>query len=194
MEFTNTQDLTKIANIMKKSIQKELAEKKYPSRGYAGETKPVKSLKYPTVVSNRRNTSFLYKSVDVYYQETPEGNLQMVIDFGPAYYWRWVDEGRKGAKQGAKYPPLETILTWATQRNIPQFRDERGRFLSNLQRAYMLRSSIGAYGIYPTNFIQNGINAVIDQVTNELGDWAAEFLTTLMEEKNIIYKSLQLVK
>lgn len=196
MEFTNADDLVKISNILKKSIQKELLDRDYPSKGYDGVNKPVKNPKYPQVYSNRVNTGRLYKSVEVYYQETPQGNLQMVIDFGAAYYWRWVDEGRRGKKQlsSLKYPPLEEIMYWAQQRGVPQFRDERGRFLSSIQRGFMIQRSIGYYGIFPTNFIQNGIDKVIDQVTNELGDWAATFLTTLMEEKNIIVKSLQLVR
>jgi len=167
----------------------------YSSKGYDGQLKPV-SGKYPNPSSNRRNTSRLYKSVNVYYKETPEGNLQMVVDFGAAYYWQWVDQGRRGKKQNKalKYPPLEEIMVWALQRGIPQFRDERGRFMTNLQRGFMIQKSIGYYGIYKTEFVQNGIESVFPQVTEELGQWAVDFLTELMEEKRIITKSLQLVQ
>jgi len=193
MILTNTEDLTKISNIIKKGIQTQLLEQR-PSKGYDGQNKPV-SGRYPQPYNNRVNTSRLYKSVDVYYKETPEGNLQMVIDFGTAYYWRWVDQGRRGKKQmeSLKYPPLEEIMVWALQRGIPQFRDERGRFMTNLQRGFMLQKSIGYYGIYKTQFVQKGIDSVLTQVTEELGQWAADFLTELMEEKRIIVKSLQIV-
>lgn len=193
MILTNTEDLTKISNIIKSGIQRQL-ELTYPSKGYDGQLKPV-SGKYPNPSSNRKNTSRLYKSVNVYYKETPEGNLQMVIDFGAAYYWRWVDQGRRGKKQmkSLKYPPLEEIMVWALQRGLPQFRDDRGRFMTNLQRGFMLQSSIGYYGIYKTEFVQKGIKSVLPQVTEELGQWASDFLTELMEEKRIITKSLQLL-
>jgi len=194
MILTNTEDLTKISNIIKRGIQKQL-DVSYSSKGYDGQLKPV-SGKYPNPSSNRRNTSRLYKSVNVYYKETPEGNLQMVVDFGAAYYWQWVDQGRRGKKQNKalKYPPLEEIMVWALQRGIPQFRDERGRFMTNLQRGFMIQKSIGYYGIYKTEFVQNGIKSVFPQVTEELGQWAVDFLTELMEEKRIITKSLQLVQ
>ena len=119
----------------------------------------------------------------------------MVVDFGQAYYWRWVDQGRRGTDQLAslKYPPLSAILEWTQTRGVEQFRDEKGRFISNLQRAFMIRSSIGKHGIYRTEFVQKGIDNVLQDVELRLGKWAEDFLNKLLEDKNIVVKSQFLV-
>jgi len=193
MALTEVEQLDLLADLIKNSVQEQLLVQR-PSLGYDGQPKGDSS-RFGVKYNNRRNTGFLYKNVNVYYKETPNGDLQMVIDFGQADYWRWVDQGRRGTDQLAslKYPPLAQILAWTKQRGLPQFRDERGRFISDLQRAYMIRTSIGKHGIYKTDFVQKGIDSVLQDVELRLSQWAEDFLNKLLEEKNIIVKSQFLV-
>lgn len=188
VQLTRDENLELISVLVKNSLQEQL-EIIRPSRGFSGERKP-KNPKYFTAISNRVNTGLLYDSIEVYY-EMGEDGLEMVIDFGTADYWKFVDGGRRGKKQDPtlKYPPLDSILRWSQQRGIAQFRDEKGRFISNLERAYMLQRSVGEYGIFPTNFVQNGIDAVIGKVEFYFGEWAVNFLSELLLEDRIIVRT-----
>jgi len=186
VELTESEKLNLIADLVKNSIQEQLTLIR-PSRGFNGEKKP-KNPKYFTAISNRINTGLLYNSVNVSFTTNQDNNLVMNLDFGEADYWKYVDGGRRGKLQDSslRYPPLDSILTWASQRGIAQFRDEKGRFLSNLDRAYLLQKSIGYYGIYPTNFIDKGIQNVLTDVEYYFGEWAVETLTQIIELENII--------
>lgn len=176
-----------ILDLVKNSIQGELRVIR-PSRGYDGRPKPVSGNSF-TKLSDRINTGRLYNSIDVYYQsDLADGNLELVVDFGTADYGYWVNFGRRGRLQGAKYPPLAAIQQWARQRKVGQFRDKSGRFISNKTRDFLLQRSIGEYGIYKTDFVNKGINKVLDDVVYYLGIYAQEFLTKLLEEKKIIIK------
>lgn len=188
MANLNQEDIKNlITELVKNSVQQEL-RKIRPSRGYDGRMKPVSGNGFPAL-SNRVNTGLLYNSIDVYYQsDLADGELEMVIDFGEAEYGYWVNYGRRGRLQGAKYPPIGAIMKWARQRGISQFRDKRGRFMSNDDRAFLLQRSIGEYGIFKTNFVEKGLDAVLENVIYYLGVYASEFLTNLLEDKKIIIK------
>ena len=176
-----------ITDLVKNSIQSELTKIR-SSKGYDGRQKPISGMGFPSL-SNRINTGLLYNSVDVYYEtDLNDGQLNMVVDFGQADYWYWVNYGRKGRLQGAKYPPLSAIMLWARQRRIPQFHNALGQFMSNDERAFLLQRSIGEYGIYKTEFVDKGIEKVLDNVVYYLGEYAAEFVTKLLEDKRIIVK------
>jgi hypothetical protein len=176
-----------ITDLVKNSIQSELTKIR-SSKGYDGRQKPISGMGFPSL-NNRVNTGLLYNSVDVYYEtDLKDGELNLVVDFGQADYWYWVNYGRKGKLQGAKYPPLSAIFNWARQRGLPQFRDRQGRFISNDDRAFLLQRSIGEYGIYKTQFVDKGIEKVLEDVVFYLGDYASEFITKLLEDKRIIVK------
>ena len=177
-----------ISDLVKNSIQGELGKIR-PSRGYDGRTKPI-SKSRPPAINNRINTGLLYNSVNVYFEsDLNDGDLNMVVDFGTADYWYWVNYGRRGRLQGAKYPRLDTILQWAKERQIPQFRDDRGRFMSNLERGFLLQRSIGEYGIYKTEFVQKGIDQVLDNVIYYLGEYSREFIIKLLENKRVVLRT-----
>lgn len=176
-----------ILDLVKTSIQSELRVVR-PSRGYDGRFKPVGGSGF-TKISDRINTGLLYNSIDVYYQsDLSDGSLEMVVDFGQAEYGYWVNFGRRGKLQGAKYPPLSAISKWARERKVGQFRDKQGRFVSNKTRDFLLQRSIGEYGIYRTDFVNKGINKVMDNVIYYLGVYAQEFITKLLEDNKIIIK------
>lgn len=176
-----------ILDLVKNSVQSELRVVR-PSRGYDGRPKPISGNSF-TKLSDRINTGTLYNSIDVYYEsDLVDGNLELVIDFGVATYGYWVNYGRKGRLQGAKYPPLSSIQQWARQRKVGQFRDKKGRFISNKSRDFLLQRSIGEYGIYRTDFVNKGVNKVLENVVYYLGLYAEQFITQLLEDKKIIIK------
>lgn len=176
-----------IPEIITKSVQRSLKIKR-PSRGYDGRLKPV-SGSHATVFSNRINQGFLYNQINTYYQtDLADGSVELVVDFGLAEYGYWVNYGRKGALQGAKYPPLSTILTWARERSIPTFFDRNGTPLTEQQRAFLLQRSVGLYGMFATNFVQQGVNDVLNGVIYYLGLYAQTYIENLLENKKLIVK------
>jgi hypothetical protein len=177
-----------ITELLKGSIQNEL-RKIIPSRGYDGRLKPITGSGF-TKLSNRINTGTLYNSIDVFFQsDMADGDVELIVDFGVAEYGYWVDNGRRGRLQGAKYPPLAVIQQWARQRKVGQFRDKQGRFISNKSRDFLLQRSIGEYGIYKTDFVNKGVNNVLDNVIYYLGVYAQQFLTQLLEDKKVILRT-----
>jgi hypothetical protein len=177
-----------ITELLKGSIQNEL-RKIIPSRGYDGRLKPVNGGGF-TTLSNRINKGTLYNSIDVYFQsDLDDGNVELIVDFGVAEYGYWVDNGRRGKLQGAKYPPLSVIQQWARQRKIGQFRDKQGRFIPNKTRDFLLQRSVGEYGIYKTDFVNKGVERVLDNVVYYLGVYAQEFFTQLLEDKKVILRT-----
>lgn len=177
-----------ITELVKNSVQSELGKLRQ-SRGYDGRLKPISGNGMPKI-SNRINTGFLKNNINVQFErDLVDNEIYLVVDYGQATYGQYVNDGRRGRLQGAKYPPLSSILTWARQRNIPQFRDSKGRFISNEERGFLLQRSIGEYGIFRTNFVEKGIDKVLDNVIYYLGVYASEFLTNLLEEKRIIIRT-----
>ena len=180
----STQYLELIAEILKDDIQSELMKQR-PSRTYDGRRKPV-SGKYPTPMSNRLNTGRLYNSVTVDYVEDPKGQTRLRLTFPNAPEWRYVQYGRKPQASRTGYPPLRAITEWTYQRGLSQFRDSRGRFMSNETRAVLIRNSIGKYGIYPTKFIDEGFNKARERIVYYLGLYGRTILEDFIQKKIII--------
>ena len=189
MANLNQEDIKNlITELLKNSVVDELGKIRQ-SRGYDGRLKPVSGSKMPAI-SNRKNTGFLAREINVQFEtDLNDGELYLVIDYGLATYGQFVNDGRRGRLQGAKYPPLSAILTWARQRRLPQFRDNKGRFISNEERGFLLQRSIGEYGIFRTNFVQNGVDRVLNDVIYYLGVYASEYLTNLLETNKIIVRT-----
>ena len=183
-EATNYLEL--LSNIIKDDVQEQLLKIR-PSKGFDGQRKPI-SGRQSTPLNNRVNTGRLYNSVTVDFVADDKGNMRMRLSFPNAPEWRFVDQGRRGKKQNPalKYPPLTTINEWAFQRGLPQFRDAQGRFISNKTRAFLVQRSIGEYGIFPTNFIQEGIEKSMERVVYYLGLYGRTLLEDFIQKKIII--------
>lgn len=175
-----------IKELLEDDIKSELLKIR-PSRGFDGQKKPINS-RYPTPLNNRVNTGRLYNSVTVDYVDDPQGQTRLRLTFPNAPEWRFVDAGRRGKKQNPalKYPPLRTITEWSYQRGLPQFRDEKGRFVSNRSRAFLIQRSIGEYGIFPTNFIQEGFKKSEERIVYYLGLYGRAILEDFIQKKIII--------
>jgi len=176
-----------ICDLVKNDIQGELGKIRR-SRAFDGQLKPIGTggAGYIGALSQRITTGKLYESVTVRPVETENG-FDIEVSFPGADYWRWVNYGRRGRNDEiagnsptVKYPPLYAIQNWIAEKGLPQFRDKRGRFLSNKTRAFLVQRSIGEYGIFPTLFIQEGIKKSEERVNYYLGDYGRELLTTII--------------
>ena len=160
------QILQQIANLLKTNIQNNL-KKNYPARTFSGQAKPV-SGRYPTPISNRISSGNLYNSVNVEWVSDFDDPLpKLVVDFGTADYWEFVENGRRPGR----YPPIGPIDRW-TSRRVRQARDEKGRFIPRKSLVYLIRRSIGKYGYYGIKFLQNAIDSTIDEIEDKIGEAA----------------------
>lgn len=167
--------LLEICDRIKNNIQKEL-EKPRRSRAYDGTPKPIGG-GYVGALSNRITTGTLFDSVTVEPTKTEKG-FDIQVTFPGADYWKWVNFGRRGRNTDiagnsptAKYPPLYVIEDWIAEKGLPQFRDRRGRFITNKKRAFLIQRSIGEYGIFPTLFVNEGIQKSEESVKFFLVDY-----------------------
>ena len=175
-----------LSDLIKNDIQSQIGKIR-PSRTFRGQRKPVGG-GYVGAISNRINTGTLYESVTVRPTTLPDGSVTIEVSFpGAEDYWRYVNYGRRGKQDSptVKYPPLSAIQTWIQQRGLPQFRDSRGRFISNRDRAFLVQRSIGEYGIFPTLFLEEGYKMTEDRVVFYLGNYGLQLLTELLEQGSI---------
>ena len=85
-------------------------------------------------------------------------------------YGLTVDKGRKAGK---KPPPVKDIAQWIKAKPV-KLRDAKGKFVSMNDKkieslAFAISKSIGLYGIKPTNFISEAMEASMGKL-NALGD------------------------
>lgn len=73
-----------------------------------------------------------------------------ILSFIMPDYAVFVNDGRRA---GAKAPPIKAIKDWALNKGLKQFRDARGRYISNDSRAFLIARSIGRKGIKPIPFM-----------------------------------------
>lgn len=182
-----------ISRILKQSIQKELATPVL-SKTYDGRVKPVSGLyTYPPMPKD--NTGFLSNSVNVYFRnDLDEGGdeVELVVDFGTANYWRYIDQGRIPGEEiikqkvGAngntysiqsftKFPPLDALRTWVQQRPALQGAGDINT------RAYLAGRSIAKYGMFPYRFIDKAFKNAETQILDMFGEYAVAFLFQTLE-------------
>lgn len=180
-QATNYLELLK--DILENSIKDQLTKLR-PSRAYDGRRKPTSGGFGST--NNRIYKGNLYNSVTVEYVQDPERGLRIQLGFPGAPEWRYVEYGRKPAKSIFSYPPISVITTWSNSRGLPQFTDREGNPVSDKQRAYMIRASIGRDGIYPTYFVEAGFREAREKVVYYLGEYGKRLLEDFIERKIII--------
>lgn len=89
------------------------------------------------------------------------------IDFYYAQEGEFVESGRK---PNSRFPPPKAIAKWAKERGIPQFRDKKGRYISNDSRTFLLSRAIAIKGIRPFPFFSDAIEQATQQLYNDLED------------------------
>jgi hypothetical protein len=96
----------------------------------------------------------LYKSIS--YTITPEGD----VNFSYEDYGEYVQSGRR---PGARMPPIEPIKKWARIKGLPQFRDKKGKFISNEARAFIIARAIGRDGFRPVKFFDDALELALKE-------------------------------
>lgn len=183
-----------LSDLLKNDIQAEISKIRQ-SRAWNGQKKPVGSggAGYVGALSNRINTGTLYESVTVQPETDANGNISIVVSFpGASEYWEYVNYGRRGKRDSptVKYPPLSAIQTWISQRGLPQFRDRRGRFISNRDRAFLVQRSIGEYGIFPTLFLERGVQTAEDRIVFYVGEYGLQLFQQLFDNSVLNLEAL----
>ena len=89
------------------------------------------------------------------------------IDFYYAPEGEFVESGRR---PNSRFPPPGQIAKWAKERGIPQFRDKKGRYISNDARTFLLSRAIAIKGIRPFPFFSDAIEQATQQLYNDLED------------------------
>jgi hypothetical protein len=173
--------LQEIAQLLQKNIQGQL-KKPYPAKTFSGQNKPVSGIGR-TPESTRYASGRLYRQTRVYWEtDFEDGQPNLVVDFGSAEYWEFVNYGRRPGR----YPPLLAIDKWVRQKpGIAGVRDEKGRFISRKSLVFLMRRSIAQYGYYGIQFIDKAVTETIAQITEKLGDAAKEYIERLYDEGRI---------
>ena len=89
------------------------------------------------------------------------------IDFYYAPEGEFVESGRR---PNSRFPPPGAIAKWAKEKGIPQFRDKKGRYISNDTRTFLLSRAIAIKGIRPFPFFSDAIEQATQQLYNDLED------------------------
>jgi hypothetical protein len=115
----------------------------------------------------------LYNSVS-YEVDRPTGRIQ----FFYAKEGEFVESGRKPGK----FPPPPAIERWAKVKGIPQFRDKKGRYISNKSRTFLLSRAIAKKGIRPFPFFTDALEQATQQLYNNLEDALVQDLEDNLEK------------
>ena len=89
------------------------------------------------------------------------------IEFFYAKEGEFVESGRR---PNSRFPPPGVIAKWAKEKGIPQFRDKKGRYISNDSRTFLLSRAIAIKGIRPFPFFSDAIEQATQQLYNDLED------------------------
>lgn len=103
----------------------------------------------------------LYNSIS-YKVDTSTGE----IEFFYADEGKFVESGRRPGR----FPPPAPIAAWAKIKGIPQFRDKKGRYISNDSRTFLLSRAIAKKGIRPFPFFTDALEQATQQLYNDLED------------------------
>lgn len=108
------------------------------------------------LIRGKKNASkILIDSIS--YEITPDGDIEFMYE----EYGQWVESGRR---PGGKMPPISKIEAWAKIKPLTQFRDKKGRYISNRSRAFLIARAIARDGIKPFPFLTNEVELAQDEL------------------------------
>jgi len=201
------QAFNQIAVLVREEIKLLLATPR-PVNDYTGRPKPI-SGSYPSIQSNKIDTSLLYDSVDaaVYWQGSIDKvSLKnppvLVVDFKSAGvdYAQYVQSGRKPGTPFKKtrttrngkvveytsftsWPPITKIQEWVQSK--PALSNPR---LSLDTRTYLAGKSIAQYGIEPFPFVDMAIEKVFTELESRISQTYLEILQEYFTRTDIKIK------
>tara|TARA_R110000744_G_scaffold205030_8_gene323794 strand:- start:1548 stop:2159 length:612 start_codon:yes stop_codon:yes gene_type:complete len=149
-------------------------------------------------------TGNLRKSVGYEYSVDKKNNVLVGFTFEDAGYWQYVEYGVGGVVKGpenkAPDSPFQfgtktgregglrgAIDKWVISKKLPGFRDAKGRFVPRKDQVQRISRKIYLYGIEPTPFASDSLEAVFTKYKNRLATaWTKdidEFFEDIFEEE-----------
>lgn len=112
---------------------------------------------------NKIATGDLLDSIS--YEVDPKGGVTFYYED----YGEYVESGRKKGIM----PPVGPLIQWAKIKGLEQFRDKKGRFISNEQRGWMIAMGIKKNGIKAFPFYQDAIDQSMNDLAYQLEEAVA---------------------
>lgn len=166
-----------ITELLQGAVKKQLLIP-YPARTFDGSPKPV-SLKYPQPFGNKIASSTLYNSVEVFFEtDFEDGKPRLVLDFGSASYWQFVNNGRRPS---VRMPNLAAIEAWVAQKGAIPNPD-----MTLEQKTFAVATSIQKYGYYGIQFIDKAFREVERDLVDLYGQYAGEYFKQLLEKTVLV--------
>ena len=106
----------------------------------------------------------LYESIT--YEVSPKGGVIFYYED----YGEYVESGRKKGIM----PPVGPLIQWARVKNLQQFRDKKGKYISNEQRGWAIAFGIKKNGIKAFPFYQEAIDQSTDDLAYQLEEALAQ--------------------
>lgn len=113
---------------------------------------------------NKFATGELYESIS--YEVDPKGGVIFYYED----YGEYVESGRRPGKM----PPVGPLIQWAKIKGLGQFRDKKGRFISNEQRGWAIAFGIKKNGIKAFPFYQDAIDQSMNDLEYQLEEAVAQ--------------------
>lgn len=146
----------------------------YTTRGSAEWAQQVVNLAKANLIRGRKIAAgTLYNSVS--YTIDPR---TLEIDFYYDDSGNFVESGRR---PNSRFPPPGVIAKWAKEKGIPQFRDKKGRYISNDARTFLLSRAIAIKGIRPFPFFTDAIEESVSKLYSQLEDNLAKDIEDSIE-------------
>lgn len=188
----------KLTDVIQNAIKAEIAKPRI-IRAANGDTKST-SGKFGPYSYAPISTGLLYESVNVYVEsDLQAGDFTLVVDFSPADYAQYILEGREAgqrifktrlSKNGktiqypsyTKFPPLQAIKDWITNKPVASYRDRLGQILTPDAQAFIIGRAIARDGQYPYDFLEMAFQNIEEEVLELLGEKALEFLESYLNK------------
>lgn len=119
----------------------------------------VAQAKMNLVKGKKNATKDLYNSI--HYKVMPDGEVEFFYDDAGDF----VESGRKkypdrGVNPEGKF--LSNIIRWAQVKGLKQFRNKKGKFISNKSRGYLIAMSINKRGIKAFPFFSSALDKAMN--------------------------------
>ena len=133
----------------------------------------VAQAKLNLITKKKNATKDLYNSIT--YKVMPDGE----IEFFYADQGDFVESGRR---KGARLPPPTKLAQWAKIKGLKQFRDKKGKFISNEARGWMIAYGIKKNGIKKFPFFSSALDGAMNDYYYKLQEAIAEAITNDFED------------
>jgi len=131
----------------------------------------VSQAKLNLLQKNKKVTGKLYNSIS--YSVDPKGGVIFYYED----YGEYVESGRKKGIM----PPVGPLIQWAKVKGLEQFRDDKGRFISNEQRGWAIAYGIKKNGIKAFPFYQDAIDQAVNDLEYQLEEAVAQTIESDIE-------------